>query len=494
MLRPETRHALRIQMRTRFAELLLFVLLWGSFAYFHHSRPGWNVNSRLALTYAVMERGTFQIGDYWKRPDLETDDVAVFRGRVYSDKIIGVSLLGLPAFAGVRMAELARGRAFSDPLRRYLVTLFSVGILASMSGVLLLRLMLLLTPGLSLGAALILCAGTFLGSQLFFYSTLYMAYLPAQFFILAGLYLFERWRALAAAAQTSVPAPPLLVCGLLLGCGILCEYTVGIIAGTLSVYMSLSIPRRRDAWKLASGVLLALAPFFLYTLAIFRTFAIPYRYEHNRLFQSYMSRGFLGATTPNARVLALITVHPYRGLFFHSPFLLMAFPGLIRMWRRDEARGLAAAAAFAFAAFLVFNSAYYMWWGGWSFGPRILVPAIPLLAIPLAYALNAAASRLTILAGFCWAVPLHLVVNAVDPQFRDLNARVNLRMLLEPSFGREYPWIFTQYIWPLFRAGQTDLNAGTLLFGLSGPNSLLPLALFWAGGAAALWALTRPER
>ena len=35
-------------------------------------------------------------------------------------------------------------------------------------------------------------------------------------------------------------------------------------------------------------------------------------------------------------------------------------------------------------AYVLYNSGYYMWWGGWAAGPRLLCPAIPFFIAPLA--------------------------------------------------------------------------------------------------------------
>ena len=61
--------------------------------------PRWWENSRLALTFAWVEHHTSQIDRYYKRADLETGDVAEYKGHYYSDKIIAVSMLGVPAIS-----------------------------------------------------------------------------------------------------------------------------------------------------------------------------------------------------------------------------------------------------------------------------------------------------------------------------------------------------------------------------------------------------------
>lgn len=481
--------------RRRGTELLLFLLLWATFAYFHHSTAGWNVNSRLALTFALVERGTVRIDEYWNRPDLATEDVAVYGGHYYCDKIIGTSLLGVPSFCALRVVEIVRGSVFATPVRRYVVTVFSVGLLAAMSGVVLLRLLALLlrgsgrqAAGLPVGrpgpAVFIACA-TLLGTQLLFYATLFMSYLPAVFFILCALLLVESWRAGDRAS------PPVLACGILSGCAVLCEYTFALSAVLAGLYLAWQMRFAARSWLFWPGMLLPLLPFLVYTVVLFSRLALPYQYEMNADFREGMARGFLGTTTPRLAVLYLITLHPFRGLFAQAPFLLVALAGLWRMVQCQSTRGLGMVIGVAAAGYLLHNSSYYMWWGGWSFGPRHLVPLVPLLALCLPSVWSWRVMRYLLIMLACWSVGVHVIVNSVDPQMPD---RLAMRMvdLWSPSFEGRYPSVFPRYVWPLFTQGTVDVNAGMLL-GLRGPSSLLPLAAMWMAGALGFVWLGRRE-
>src|ERR671933_1832665 len=74
--------------------LLIGVLLLGSYAYFYQG-GGWNQNSRLDLSRALVERGTLQIDAYADN----TGDKAVFDGHAYSDKAPGQALAAVPPVA-----------------------------------------------------------------------------------------------------------------------------------------------------------------------------------------------------------------------------------------------------------------------------------------------------------------------------------------------------------------------------------------------------------
>lgn len=474
-------------------ELLLFLLLWFSFAYFHHSAPGWNVNSRLALTYALVEQGTVRIDDFRNHRDVATDDVAVFAGHFYSDKIIGTSLLGVPAFALVKAVEFVRDERLSWPVRRYLVTVLSVGLIAAASGVLLLRLLMLYQrrwfgDSNATGPLVVTCLH-FFGTQVFFYSTLFMPYLPAQFFLLGALFLLER-----AHERPNGKELPLFQVGLLTGCALLCEYTVGIAAGFMGAYALYLSRDKLRIWRYATGALVAVIPFIIYCYAIFGKFAIPYEYEHNQLFREQMSRGFMGARMPRAAVLWLTTFHPFRGIFIHSPHLLISLAGLSLMLARKQMRPVALLVASIAAAYLLFNSAYYMWWGGYSFGPRHLIPMLPFLCIPLLAAWHFAIARWMIILLGIMGVGIHLIVNSVEPQFPDRATGILLEHLLQPSFHLKYQWPFITHIWPAFWSGVSDKNLGTVLGLPSGALSLLPLFAVWIGGIGALRRSTTRQK
>ena len=78
--------------------------------------------------------------------------------------------------------------------------------------------------------------------------------------------------------------------------------------------------------------------------------------------------------------LAGLLISPSRGLLIFSPIVLIAATGCWRLRRASaELRWFAAAAGIQILTY----SAYSVWWGGHSYGPRLLLDVVPLLA-PLA--------------------------------------------------------------------------------------------------------------
>ena len=78
--------------------------------------------------------------------------------------------------------------------------------------------------------------------------------------------------------------------------------------------------------------------------------------------------------------LAGLLISPGRGLLWYSPAVFLAIVGFCRAWKSRPLEVLLIATLFA--GFLVLHSAVPYWHGGWSWGPRYLLPALPgLLAL-----------------------------------------------------------------------------------------------------------------
>lgn len=70
---------------------------------------------------------------------------------------------------------------------------------------------------------------------------------------------------------------------------------------------------------------------------------------------------------------------PGRSLFIYAPIMLAAIPGALMI----RPLGLRVWIIGASLAVLFLNGAWWSWWGAWSWGPRFLVPLMPLLILGL---------------------------------------------------------------------------------------------------------------
>lgn len=87
-----------------------------------------------------------------------------------------------------------------------------------------------------------------------------------------------------------------------------------------------------------------------------------------------------------AASLPALLVSPGKGLFVFAPALLVALAGWPRFWRRH--RDVAVLVAGLSLTNLLLYGGWFMWWGGWSWGPRFLLPLVPFLLLPLAEVLT----------------------------------------------------------------------------------------------------------
>lgn len=77
-----------------------------------------------------------------------------------------------------------------------------------------------------------------------------------------------------------------------------------------------------------------------------------------------------------------ILLSPGRGLFIYSPVFLFSLVGIILIWRRREYILLRYLSAGTLATMLMYSK-YFGWWGGFTYGPRLLADITPILALCL---------------------------------------------------------------------------------------------------------------
>lgn len=212
-------------------------------------------------------------------------------------------------------------------------------------------------------------------------SALLFAFGTQNFFL--GTTLFkENFAALAVIAALRLALEPrgpirLLAAGAVAGAAMTLSIPCGLM-GPLLVYL---VGRRRGVREIAvflSGYLPVMG-----VVAVFNSwiFGRPW-YSGYDFVGSDLKVGFLW---PKLLVLVHLLIGPNDGLLLYAPFLLLGFRGLALAWKGCHREEVLVSGIFVFGLWFV-SAAWisklvnHSFWAEFSLGPRMMFPAVPLLA------------------------------------------------------------------------------------------------------------------
>jgi hypothetical protein len=454
-------------------EWLLSLLLLLCYGYFLPRYADWNQSSRVALILAIAEEGRLAIDSYaWS-----TGDYAEFRGHRYSDKAPTPALLGVPVYAAAKqvlavpwvaeqLGRAANSAALLGTLRQpeapgekirfalasIVVTWVVITVPAALLGICLYR--MLAELGFTERTRLVVTLSYALATSAFPYAGNFYSHQLSATALFVSFYLL--WRA------TSRGRAVCLAVGTLLAVALTSEYSTALVVGPLLLYaLSRVRPLTRLSW-IAAGMLPPLMIMSIYNVLIFES-PLPVGYAYSALWLAEHGTGFFSLTVPHPGTLLELTFGTYRGLFFVSPILLIAVAGFYPFARSRQWRAELALCAWAVTSFLLFNSASVMPFGGFAVGPRYLVPMLPFLCLPLAFAIKRWGELPRFRTLFCLLIVWSASV-----------------IIGESIAGQSFPGYELNPFWevslPALVTGNIARNWGTLL-GLSGWVSLAPLAV-----------------
>lgn len=466
-------------------EITLFLVLLLCYGYFF---PRWadpNQNSRLNMVVAVVDDGTFKIDKYVAN----TVDYAKVGEHYYSDKAPGVAFLGIPVYAvlgtGLDLPvmaplteRLANSSAFqatlnpdgtgvsTDKVRfaiAQVVLAFLFGAVpTALLGVLLFRVCLYLSRHLWL--SLVLALGYGLLTPAFAYANSFYGHQLSAFLLFAVFYL---------AFATSSPLTParLMLIGVCLAYSVVTEYPTFLLVGVLFLYVAYQLWQQgewqRLGWVLGPAGVIA-AAWMLYNKTIFGGY-LELGYGYSELWVDSHSTGFMSLGMPRPDAVWGITFGLFRGLFWLSPWLFLAVPGFVQWWRGREHRVEWFVTLACVALMFLFNSSSIMWWGGFSVGPRYILPMLPFLVLPIVYGLRPLTQP---------ASPSHRWLTGAFALLLIWSFLATWGMTLAgqafPPDTLSNPWV--DYLLPNWQAGNIARSLGTII-GFRGWLSLLPVLL-----------------
>ncbi|MCS6801554.1 MAG: hypothetical protein RMM58_10610 [Chloroflexota bacterium] len=131
-------------------------------------------------------------------------------------------------------------------------------------------------------------------------------------------------------------------------------------------------------------------PGYLATLAIALVPVLGYQlWIYGQPFSPYSSPTQLLTAANMLEAIAGILISPSRGLFIYSPILLLALAGAVARARSGRWTLLDSAFAAVVALHTLMIASFVNWWGGHSFGPRLMTDVLPYLMVFLAYGVEA---------------------------------------------------------------------------------------------------------
>ena len=421
---------------------LTFLCVIVCYAYFIHfiGAGSWNAASRLNLTYALADHGTFSIDNYHQT----TGDKALYNGHYYSDKAPGPSFIAVPFYLILKLFGLK-----SEKYIRYALSFFVIGLPSALAVFPFLSILKML--GISNQWLRVVIALSYsLGTLAFPFSTIFYGHQLAAAFGIASFYLLFRLRITA----NEQPVSSILLSGFFSGMAYCSDYPAGIIMALLFPYCMVIVRNKAMGLVWILGLSVPLSVLMYYNTVCFGgPFVSAYSYHVSYNFTS----GFMGIGLPKIEALWGITFSPYRGIFYQSPVLLLAFPGTWLFYKNKHLRKEFWLCFLLVTAFFTFNSGFTYWDGGGIAGARLLVPCLPFLVLLAFSAVIKWPKQAEILAFL--SIILMIAMCATEPRAPE---KMNNPLLYWNLFH-------------LFKGNLSD-NLGRLI-GLPGYFTYIPLAL-----------------
>jgi hypothetical protein len=120
-----------------------------------------------------------------------------------------------------------------------------------------------------------------------------------------------------------------------------------------------------------------------------------YRF-HDALQFGYEPPADPGFTTPLLEGARGLLFSPEKSVVLFAPAIVLVPFALVALWRRE--RGLVAFLLALFAATFVLAATWWSWQGGWSWGPRLLIPGVAVVLVALGPWIGTSRSRLRLAA------------------------------------------------------------------------------------------------
>jgi len=493
---------------SRLGTVLLWVTILSAYLYPLFLFPIHNPNerARVYMTAAMWEFDTFAIGyrkqrgkgrgfkdsgsvyDRWgyvndkalvcDNPDEKAPDC---EGTLYSAKAPGASFLGYPFYGVLKSTAILLERDLPIEAIILYLRLFSV-VLPSILMLFLFR-RFAGENGLDPIISDLCTMGLALGSMVYTYSHMFAGHQIAAYLLFFGFY--TAWKS----RKDNWWGWPFLTA--LTTCLAVCvEYPMVLVTLALFLYQMKCRFRVRTFLLFCAGAIVpGLLTVWFHQAAFGSPFATPYTTLENKQFVKDIAPGFMGLREPKLENIFGSFLSPYLGMFYFAPWLALVVPGIFAgaiVYLRRKQRGLRKefiASSVAVLLLTLFISCHSLWRGGWTLGPRYIVPFVPFAAVIILLVFG----RLARVRPGLWRVPVSaLVLCSV--------AVTGICSMVSQGFHTAFFNPLTEAALPLLKEGYVTYNLGNLV-GLRGIWSIIPLFVVVMPGLAFLaWRAAGADR
>lgn len=404
-----------------------------------------------------------------------TPDKAMWKSHYYSDKAPGTAALALPGFAvaaiGLEVAAVPLDSPAGWLISSWVACASSLAIITALGAAALFAWLARRVPP---RVALLTTVALFLGAAPLPYATMMFSHSLVVGCLAIALWALDREPVPNPNAEARVGTTPArcfwrgnrfnLLAGFACGWALASEYTAGLVIVGMTAIFLWGQRRRLAAFGLAALPPLLLIP--AYSWACLGTpFALPYSYQASF---PEMKEGLYAIKWPDATTAFNLLFSTERGLFFWSPFLLLAGVGYFKLFEKPS-RWLWLCYSLPLLQILVISGRVWDWPAGPTLGPRYLAPMLPLLALPCALGFQRFPRIGTVLAVYSIGITVLATATNACPPFNIGNPLTNLHI-------------------PLFIKGEFSYSIGQHVLGLP---PLVSFALYVAILAGGIWWLWR---
>jgi len=218
--------------------------------------------------------------------------------------------------------------------------------------------------GFSAGTSRFVSVGAIFSTMMWPYAKTHYPQPAVALLVLLAVYSAYKWRVREKASWLWLLST---ACGL----AVMFRLSSVIIIPPLIVYLSLSKTREKR-WHWFFPMILCLGVGFAITAGL-----------NSLRFGSPFETGYHEVVFDNPPLYGLygLLFSPGKGIFFYAPILVLSLVALITFFQDYPAEGYLILGLWV--CYIAFYSPYKYWTGGFNWGPRFLIPIIPLAVLPL---------------------------------------------------------------------------------------------------------------